>query len=54
MYKKGQEVYFHGPRGSDLNPYKIHQCLGEGQYKLERDGIVEKNVFKQANLKTQP
>ena len=54
IYEKGQEVYFHGPRGSDLNPYKIHKCLGDGQYKLERNGKVEPNIYKQANLQTHP
>ncbi|KAL2044625.1 hypothetical protein ABVK25_012308 [Lepraria finkii] len=54
LYQIGQEVYVHGRRGSDLNPYKIYRILGSGQYKLTRNGVVENKVYLQANLKTHP
>ncbi|KAL2037596.1 hypothetical protein N7G274_009709 [Stereocaulon virgatum] len=54
MYHRGQQVYLHTARGSDINPYKIHQCLGNGQYKLERNGRVEKRPYDAANLSTCP
>ena len=54
MYHVGQQVYLVGPRGTDINPYTIHQCLGNGQYKIERDNKVVKKPVEQKNLQTNP
>ena len=50
LYRVGQEVYVIGPRGTDTTPYKIHGLLGNGQYKLSRDGRVEHRVYAEENL----
>ena len=52
LYRVGQEVYVHGRRGTDPNPYKIHEVLGNGQYKLSRDGRVEHRVYAEENLQS--
>ena len=54
LYHIGQQVYLVGPRGTDINPYTIYQCLGNGQYKIERDGKVVKKPVEQKNLQTNP
>ena len=50
MYHKDDVVYLVGPRGTDINPYTIHQCLGNGQYQIERDGKVVRKPVEQKNL----
>lgn len=54
LYYEGQQVYVHGRRGSDLNPYTVYMVLGNGQYKLKRDNRVENRIYMQAQLKTYP
>ena len=52
-HQVGQEIYVEGARGIDPNPYKIHEVLGNGQYRLSRDGKVVRRVFAQENLRRQ-
>ena len=54
MYHKDDVVYLVGPRGTDINSYTIHQCLGNGQYQIERDGKVMRKAVDQKNLQTHP
>ena len=54
MYPKGTLVYLVGPRGTEFEPYTIHECLGNGQYKIERDGKVARKPVDQKNLQTHP
>ena len=49
-YRVGQEVYVKGPRGTDINPYKIHEVLGNGQYKLSRNNEVVRRVYAENSL----
>ena len=51
-YRVGQQVYVNGPRGTDTNPYKIHEVLGNGQYKLSRNNEVVQRVYEEWNLQT--
>ena len=51
-YRVGQEVYVHGPRGTDPSPYTIYEALGNGQYKLSRNNEVVQRVYAEENLRT--
>ena len=53
-HQVGQNIYVKKARGIDPNPYKIHEVLGNGQYKLSRNGEVERRVYGQENLCTSP
>ena len=50
LYRVGQEVYVNGPRGTDPSPYKIHEVLGNGQYKLSRNNEAVQRVYAEENL----
>ena len=54
LYKEGQKVYHKGVRGVDPKPYKIYEVLGDGQYKLSRDGRSNSKVYKEEDLQTVP
>lgn len=55
LYTKGQfPIYNKGPRGVDPRPYTISKVLGNGQYKLERDGRCDGKVYLQGKLQTEP
>lgn len=55
LYQKDQfPIYHKGPRGVDPKPYKILEVLGDGQYKLERDGKSDRKVYNQEKLQTEP
>ena len=55
-FNVNQEVYLHGPRGSDLNPYRVTEVLAGGQYKISRivGGQVQGRTASQGQLKTTP
>ncbi|SLM41422.1 hypothetical protein LPUS_12415 [Lasallia pustulata] len=53
-YAVGQQVYLKGARGVDPNPYTIHEVLGNGQYKLSRNGKYSHKVYQQADLRGEP
>ena len=38
----------------DPKPYEIAEVLGEGQYKLRRDGKKDKQVYKDEDLQGVP
>lgn len=50
----GKEMYLKGTRGIDPKPYKIHEVLGDGQYKLLRDGKCDGKIYLQENLRSEP
>lgn len=54
LYTVGQSVYLHGARGIDPNPYRIYEVLGNGQYRLSRNSIVERGTFREDDLQTRP
>lgn len=54
LYKLKQKVYVKGVRGVDPKPYKIYVILGDGQYKLSRDGKSDGKVYKEEHLQTVP
>lgn len=50
LYAKGQFAYLRGPRGVDPEPYKIYQVLGDGQYKLSRNGKSDGEIYREEDL----
>ncbi|KAK0513556.1 hypothetical protein JMJ35_003920 [Cladonia borealis] len=54
LYTVGQLVYLHGARGTDPNPYRIYEVLGDGQYKLSRNSMVERRIYREEDLQTRP
>lgn len=52
LYRVGQEVYVNRPRGAVTTPYKIHEVLGNGQYKLSRNNEVVQRVYAEESLRT--
>ena len=53
-YVPGQQVYVQCARGIDPKPYKIHEVLALGQYKLLRDGKIDDKIYRKGNLRTEP
>ena len=54
LYKGGQQVYVRGPRGVGSKPVRIQQLLGDGQYRLSRDGLCDGKVYRKEALQTEP
>ncbi|CAD6575585.1 MAG: hypothetical protein ASARMPREDX12_007385 [Alectoria sarmentosa] len=54
LYKEKDIVYVRGARGTDPKPFKIYKVLGDGQYKLSRDGKSDGKVYKQEDLQRVP
>lgn len=54
LYKLKQKVYVKGDRGVDPKAYKIYKILGDGQYKLSRDGKSDGKVYREEDLQTVP
>ena len=54
LYKEKEQVYLRGIRGADPKPYKIYKVLGDGQYKLSRDGRSSNKVYREEDLQTVP
>ncbi|KAL9066068.1 MAG: hypothetical protein Q9161_007793 [Pseudevernia consocians] len=54
LYKDKAKVYLVGARGVDPKPYKIYKVLGDGQYKLSRDGKSDGKVYRQEDLRSEP
>ena len=54
LYKDGDKVHVKGARGVDPKPYKIYKVLGDGQYKLSRDGRSSSKVYREEDLLTVP
>lgn len=52
LYIVGQVVYHKGFRGVDPRPYKISKVLGDGRYKLSRDGKSDDKVYLEEDLQT--
>lgn len=50
MYKKGETVFLKGIRGIDPRPYKINEVLNDDSYRLSRDGLIQRGVFKDEDL----
>lgn len=50
-----QEVYYlQGPRGIDVNPYRITQLVGLGQYSRTNGGQQESKIVMHHNLRHIP
>ncbi|CAF9917795.1 MAG: hypothetical protein ALECFALPRED_000369 [Alectoria fallacina] len=54
LYKEKDKVYVKEARGTDPKPFKIYKVLGDGQYKLSRDGKSDGKVYRQEDLQTVP
>ena len=54
IYANGEYAYLQGPRGVDPEPYKIYKVLGDGQYKLSRNGKSDGRVYRAEDLLEDP
>ncbi|KAL8993926.1 MAG: hypothetical protein Q9169_005977 [Polycauliona sp. 2 TL-2023] len=54
QFKKNDEVYFNGARGSS-GPFKVDEVLGKGRYKLRKqDGEKIKKTYDEGDLSLLP
>ncbi|KAL8929050.1 MAG: hypothetical protein Q9208_001493 [Pyrenodesmia sp. 3 TL-2023] len=54
QFKKDQDVYVNGPRGS-LGPLKVDEVLGNGRYKLRKEnGEKMKKTYDEGDLSNLP